>query len=86
MTPFEQDLETLILRTITTLRKDGTVRMSIDNLRQVTPTPKTLAGAPTGTNASFVYSQMFKRICEENSKIRHFVGLPVAPGFTRISV
>jgi hypothetical protein len=60
MTSFEKQLKANIATTVRNLRADGTVGMSVENLRQVTPTPSpSLEGAPRGTNAQYFYAQLF---------------------------
>jgi surface antigen len=62
---FFQQLKKNIRDTVTALRKDGTASMSIDNLRQVVPTPpRDLAGAPQGTNSQWLYAQLFEKTAQ----------------------
>ncbi len=59
---FKVEIANNIMKTIRGLVKSGTVAMSERNLLQVTPTPKN--GGPMGTNAQWVYSQMFHEVVE----------------------
>jgi hypothetical protein len=72
-TPFQIELEKLILRKVRELKQGGTVAMGIANLIQVTPTPShTLPGAPQGTNCQYVYRGMFTAICVTNRHLASF--------------
>lgn len=62
MTIFEQEIETNVKATIRKIKRQGTVGMSLANLRQITPTPKATDGAPQGTNAAYVYAQLFDKV------------------------
>lgn len=73
MTPFQKEIQSNVLKTISKLKKAGTVKMGIRNLMAVTPTPKAIIGAPMGTNSEFVYRQMFDEICNGNNKIKSFL-------------
>lgn len=45
-------------------KRDGTVAMSVDNLKQcVTPPSSSMAGSPAGTNAQWTYAQIFREVC-----------------------
>lgn len=62
-TPFRTAIAEAIRANVKQLRSEGTTGMSPDNLLQVTPTPSaSLAGAPIGTNAGFVYRQTFREV------------------------
>lgn len=65
MTQFQIDLRANIRAYIAQAKKDGVVNMSCDNLRQCVKTPRTTNGAPLGTNAPYVYAQMFRAACLE---------------------
>lgn len=61
--PFARQINENLTRTVQRMKKLGTVGMSVDNLRQVTPTPSpTLLGAPKGTNAGYYYAQLFREV------------------------
>lgn len=72
-TPFKAELEKNVLKLIRDLKWEGTTGMSLENLRQCTPSPKTLDGAPRGTNAQYYYAEIFKEVCESNATIRRFM-------------
>jgi hypothetical protein len=72
-TPFKQELRKNIRAYIKRAKSEGTVGMSIDNLRQCTKTPSSgLSGAPKGTNAQYCYTQLFHEICRE-PEFKNFV-------------
>lgn len=60
---FRAEIRSNIARTVDKLRPQCG-GMSAANLFQVTPTPKTGIG-PTGTNAPFIYRQMFNECLRE---------------------
>jgi len=65
-TQFEMQLLNQIRKYIRTLKSDGTVSMSADNLLQcVRPPSSSVPGAPNGTNAQYFYREMFRRLCGE---------------------
>jgi hypothetical protein len=73
-TPFAVALVIAIRNAIRAARNDGTVSMSIDNLRQcVRPPSEHLAGAPRGTNASYFYAELFRDVCRAHPSIAGFV-------------
>lgn len=79
-TPFQSELFKAIAAYIRAAKLEGTVGMSVDNLRQcVRPPSESLVGAPRGTNARYYYAQMFRETCErgirESSNFRNFVRL-----------
>lgn len=69
---FRNELEHEILGTIRALKHDDVLGMSIDNLRQVTPTPRHNPG-PKGTNAGYYYAEIFREVCESNNVIMRFI-------------
>jgi hypothetical protein len=71
-TTFEAALTESIRETIRDLVAQGTCGMSLNNLYQVTPSPKD-GGALLGTNAAFYYRQTFEKIVKENKDIAAFV-------------
>jgi hypothetical protein len=69
MTPFERMIGDNIRLTVRVLRRDGITRMSLANLRQMTPSPyANLVGAPRGTNAAYFYAEIFERIARTAAK------------------
>lgn len=60
---FKCEIAANLMRTIRDLKRNGTVGMSERNLLQVTPTPRNSRG-PIGTNAQWVYAQMFNEVIE----------------------
>lgn len=65
MTPFQLELRANIRAYIRQAQLDGTQGMSIANLKQCVKTPRATEGAPMGTNAQWVYAQMFREACKE---------------------
>lgn len=72
-TQFTAELESNIKTTIRRLRAVGTVGMGIENLRQVTPTPRATDGAPMGGNVQWQYAQMFREVCQSSRAIAAFL-------------
>lgn len=73
-TDFESILEHNILQKIRSVQREGTTGMSIECLRQNVKTPWSGAdGAPKGTNAPWLYAQMFERVCKGNRIIAKFL-------------
>lgn len=72
-TTFRTELATNIDATISKEKRAGTTGMSLDNLKMVVPTPKTLIGAPQGTNARWAYAQMFEEVVNESPIRRKFI-------------
>lgn len=72
-TPFKAELEKNILKLIRDLKREGTTGMGLGNLRQCTPSPRVLDGAPRGTNAPYYYAEIFKEVCESNPTIKKFI-------------
>lgn len=73
-TLFQSELKKQIQKYIRTLRADGTTAMSAENLRQCVRSPHIdLAGAPRGTNARYVYAQLFREVCESSKDIKSFL-------------
>lgn len=66
----EKEITDNIMATIKEAKKDGTVGMSLDCLRQCTKTPY---HGPVGTNAQYFYKQEFERICLADKSIRRFL-------------
>ncbi len=67
-TPFSTALKAEIRKYIRTARQDGTLGMSLDNLRQCVKTPNTnLPGAPLGTNARYYYAELFREVCQDRT-------------------
>ena len=54
---FKAELHANIRQTITRQRANGVLAMSKENLIEVTPTPKSVG--PVGTNARWIYREMF---------------------------
>lgn len=72
-TPFSNALAIAIRGYIKHARADGTVAMSIDNLRQVVRPPSSnLDGAPRGTNAAYYYAELFRDVCRTDPTIAEF--------------
>ena len=69
---FDAELRRNIAKKIQHLRAGGTVAMSLDNLRQVTPTPKTFDGAPVGGNIQWQYAQRFEAIVKSEPAFVRF--------------
>lgn len=67
---FKTELVKNIKEYIKTLRREGTVSMSVANLRQCVPTPKTNLEAPTGPSG---YVALFDQVCAEEKTIAAFV-------------
>ena len=71
MNTFKHALTINIIETIKELRKTGTVSMGIENLLQVTPTPKAhLEGAPETPGQ---YQDLFAECCEQRRSIKSFL-------------
>ena len=71
---FREALTRQIRKSIHDAKSDGTVKMSVDNLLQVTRPPgNTLEGAPTGGNLEWQYRQLFREVCESNQTIKSFL-------------
>lgn len=71
--PFAQwkaDLGKAIDQTIRELKRDGTVACGLAHLRMCVRPP---AGGPTGTNAQWIYAQMFKEAVDASPSRRRFV-------------
>jgi len=95
--PFEEALKKAILQKILELKRDGTISMSVENLKQVVrPPSQFLDGAPKGTNARYYYSVMFEDICDglsfcrnasskiaTNPSMDQFCGKPDAHGLNK---
>lgn len=75
MNLFDQELRQNIARAIQRQRKAGAVAMSIENLRQVTPTPKTTNGAPQGGNLPWQYAQRFAAVVASERAFVNFTTL-----------
>jgi hypothetical protein len=75
MNLFDQELRRNIAKTIQKLRKEGTVAMSLDNLRQVTPTPLTTNGAPVGGNVPWQYAQRFEAVVKSEAAFVKFTNV-----------
>lgn len=79
--PFREELRRNIAKTIARLKKEGTVSMGINNLIQVTPTPRALDGAPRGYSSletQMIYREMFRDIATSTPAFRRFL-LPDRP-------
>lgn len=72
MTGFKAEMSENIKRTIRTLRRGGVCAMGLDNLRQVTPTPKTEDGALRGVNCAYFYKVMFAEVVNKNPQFKKF--------------
>lgn len=71
--PFTEQLRINIISKIRGLHNEGTVGISVENLRQMVKTPSDqLHGAPRGTNASYFYAQDFRDVCN-SPEIRGFI-------------
>ncbi len=74
MMSFPDMLAVAIKAEIRKLRRDGVCGMSIDNLKQVTQLPKeAYAAGPQGTNAQWVYAEIFGKVCTSDPTIKRFV-------------
>lgn len=74
MTTFAVQLRANIRAYIAQAKRDGTVGMSLDNLRQVVPAPSpNLDGAPRGTNAQYYYVCLFREVVANERDIASFV-------------
>jgi hypothetical protein len=73
-TDFQRELLQNIRSTIRRLERGGTVAMGKRDLLQVTPTPKTCAGAPIGGNLEWQYANLFDATLQGlTSKERAFI-------------
>lgn len=71
---FRETLRVNIRKQIAKERRNGTVLIGVDCLKQCVPTPSTmLPGAPLGTNAQWAYAQMFRDVCRNTPDIAAFV-------------
>jgi hypothetical protein len=71
---FRELLTRQIRKAIRTAKQDGTTAMSLDNLKQVTrPPSENLPDAPRGTNAQWLYAEMFKDVCQSDKAIASFL-------------
>ncbi len=71
---FRDALTKEIKATIRRAKRDGTVGMSLDNLRQcVKPPSYWMDGAPQGTNCQYYYAVMFAEICGQLTETKRFV-------------
>lgn len=57
--PFKLALAAAIKAAIRNAKADGTVAMGLENLKAVSAVP---AGAPLGTNARWVYNEIFNEV------------------------
>lgn len=71
-TPFQTQLCANIRAYIAQAKRDGTVAMGVENLRQCVKPPGDLPGAPKGTNAQYVYAEIFREICRNERDIYAF--------------
>ena len=70
-TPFEKALDKAIKSKIKELKKDGTSSMGLDNLIQaIRPPSSSLEGAPKGTNARYMYKQIFQDLVKGNRFVK----------------
>lgn len=72
---FDAELRQNIAKTIKRHRKDGVVKMSLENLRAVTPTPRTTNGAPQGGNLQWQYAQRFQAIVQADPAFTRFTSI-----------
>lgn len=74
-TPFQTELKKQIRKYIRTLRAEGTVAMSVENLMQCVRSPLTDlgGGAPLGVNRQYAYAQLFREVCESSKDIKSFL-------------
>lgn len=67
---FRKELARQMRITSRKLAESGITSMSVGNFRQMVKTPSaSLEGSPRGTNARWLYSEMFKELC--NGKADH---------------
>lgn len=67
-TPFTAELRVNIRKYIRSVKRGGTVGMSVQNLKQCVPTPKSLKGAPMGGNIEWQYAELFREIALTEAK------------------
>jgi hypothetical protein len=60
--PFKLALAAAIKAAISNAKADGTTAMGLENLKAVTAVP---AGGPLGTNARWVYNEIFNEVARE---------------------
>ena len=71
---FERQLARNIRARISEFQHEGIVCMTLANLRQAVETPSgALPGAPVGTNAPWVYADLFQRVCMRDERINYFL-------------
>ncbi len=75
MTDFEQQLQANMIAQIRAEKRRGTTGMSLDCLRQVTPTRNLhgLNGEILGTNAAYYYAETFAKIANATRTIKQFL-------------
>jgi hypothetical protein len=79
--PFAQTLAREVRLWIKSAIRQGTVKMSVDNLLQCTVSlprlraARDLEGAPHGTNCQWAYAQLFRELCSTDPTIRNFTNL-----------
>jgi hypothetical protein len=67
---FRSELARQMRLTSRNLAESGITSMSVGNFRQMVKSPSaSLEGSPKGTNARWLYSEMFKELC--NGKADH---------------
>lgn len=70
---FKEALAKAIDSQIRTEKREGTVGMSVNCLKQMVRPPNTsLPGAPNGTNAAYYYSELFREVIAESSARTRF--------------
>lgn len=72
---FDDELMENIRKTIKNLKRGGVTAMGMENLRQVTPTPKATDGAPEGGNLQWQYARRFERVLNAMPEAKKFVTL-----------
>lgn len=74
VSPFRAELARNIAQYIRAARADGVTGMSADNLRRCVKTPSPyMEGAPRGTNAQWVYGEIFREVLATVREARGFV-------------
>lgn len=63
LTPFEVELRRNIEEAKEKLKADGLTSVGLACLKQCTRTPVASEGAPSGTNAAWIYNLLFSQAC-----------------------
>lgn len=74
LSPFRAELSRNVSAFIAQAKREGTIGMSLANLRQCVKTPSpSLEGAPVETNAQWAYANMFAEVAPLAKGARGFV-------------